>query len=92
MIEDKTITILAIKDTMDKLVYKGMFEVVWQNKYSQYSEQDKQSCLAVWNLSNIEEQYNALMKEHLKKVTATKLYKVINVPRNDNSQTIFRTQ
>lgn len=43
--------------------------------------------------NNIEHEYNLCMTAHFKKQVATKKqYKVINVPRNDNSQTIFRTQ
>lgn len=92
-IPDKTQTISEITNLAYQHIYKDMFEVVWKNKFSQYSEKDKQSCLKVWTIAGIEHEYNLYMTEHLKKQTATKKqYKVINVPRNDNPQTIFRTQ
>lgn len=90
---DKSQTILQITNPAYQNLYRDMFEVVWKDKFSQYSEQDKQNCLKKWTIASIEHEYSLYMTEHLKKQTATKKqYKVINVPRNDNSQTIFRTQ
>lgn len=89
---DKTLTIDNLPDDVYK-IYLAMFEVVWKEIYSNYSNVDKLTCLNLWNIGTIEKEYKKVVVKKTKTLFIKKQqYKVINVSRNDNSQTLFRTQ
>lgn len=89
---DKTKTIADLPDDAYKGIYLAMFEVVWKELYSQYSNAEKQTCLKLWKIDTIELEYKNAISKKSKTLSIKKQYKVINVSRNDNSQTLFRTQ
>lgn len=89
---DKTLTIDNLPDDVYKGIYTSMFEALWAENFSQYSNAEKQTCLKLWKIDTIEKEYKKVVAKKTKSPLPKKQYKVINVSRNDNSQTLFRTQ